>query len=353
MLSVLVPITSPVPPQVADVHQELAAHLRDLSLEYEILYLLGTTSPEALEQLRSLAREAPATVRILQFGSAVGEAAMLSAGAASSRGEILLTVPARFETNLDVIAPLHQAIVDGEDLAYATRAKGHSGGSARFQSRMFNRLISGAAGTRFRDIASATRATRREVFQEIPLYGDFHRYLPLLAERLGFRIREIPAQEHPKASRPMIHTPLAYLWRAIDLVSVLFISRFTRKPLRLFGSVGAAFASIGLVILVVVTAQRFLGQPLADRPLLVLATLLVGLGVQAFTIGLLGELILFFHARNIRDYRIAKVYESDPPPLPRKQTGTPETPASAGAAAPRRGTRGTPPPGTSGSRVRR
>jgi hypothetical protein len=320
MLSVLVPIISAAPQQLVAVHQELAAHLRALTLEYEVLYLLGTTSPEALEQLRSLAREAPDPVRILQFGSAVGEAAMLSAGAASSRGEILLTLPPRFETNLEVIASLHQAILDGADLAYATRAKGHSGGSARFQSQMFNRLVSRATGTRFRDIASATRATRREVLQEIPLYGDFHRYLPLLAERLGFRIREIPASEHPKASRPLVHTPITYLWRAMDLLSVLFISRFTRKPLRLFGSVGAGFASAGFVILVVITAQRFLGQPLADRPVLVLATLLVGLGVQAFTIGLLGELILFFHARNIRDYRIATVYEADPPPLPERES---------------------------------
>jgi dolichol-phosphate mannosyltransferase len=110
-----------------------------------------------------------------------------------------------------------------------------------------------------------------------------------------------------------VHPLRIYLVRAMDVLSVFFISRFTRHPLRLFGGVGAAFAGIGLAVLLVVVIQRFTGTPLADRPVLVLGTLLVGLGVQAFTIGLLAELILFFHARSIRDYRVSAVYEGSQP----------------------------------------
>jgi hypothetical protein len=100
------------------------------------------------------------------------------------------------------------------------------------------------------------------------------------------------------------------------VLTVMFVSRFTRYPLRLFGGVGSAFAALGVVIFLVIGIDRLFGTPLSNRPILVLATLLVGLGVQSFTIGLLGELILFFRARTVRDYRIAAVYESSPPPLP-------------------------------------
>ena len=108
--------------------------------------------------------------------------------------------------------------------------------------------------------------------------------------------------------------PDVYLWRALDLLSMFFLSHFTRRPLRLFGAVGTVFGLGGAAILLVVGLQRMLSaQAVADRPILVLGVLLVGLGVQVFTIGLLGELLLFFHARELPEYRIAEVYEAELP----------------------------------------
>ena len=126
-------------------------------------------------------------------------------------------------------------------------------------------------------------------------------------------VREIPAAQDPRVRAPVVHSLRLYLWRAMDVLSIFFVSRFTRHPLRLFGGVGSAFAALGALILLVAAIQRFTGTPLADRPVLVLGTLLVGLGVQTFTIGLLGELILFFHARGIRDYRVSAVHEGSKP----------------------------------------
>jgi hypothetical protein len=190
----------------------------------------------------------------------------------------------------------------------AVRGAGEVGRSALVQSRLFNRLISRAGDVRVRDVASGTRVMRREVLQEIPLYGDFHRYLPILASRVGFRVEEVDARPAQRARRPSVHAASTYLWRAIDIVTVLFISRFTRTPLRLFGSFGAGLLGIGGLLLLVIGVERLLGTPLGDRPILVLATLLVGLGAQAFTIGLLGELLLFFNAGQFRDYRVARIY---------------------------------------------
>jgi hypothetical protein len=322
-ISVLIPIEAPAE-DLPTVHQESLTQIEKLGVDYEFLYLVGSASQAVLDQIQGLQQQDPERFRVLRFGHSVGEAAMLTAGIEWAKGEIVFTVPPRFEVEPTALVALYEAVENGADLAFASRASWRSAASARHQSRIFNKLISWAAGTRFTDIASATRAMRRDVLQEIPVYGDFHRYLPVLAGRLGFAVREVPATQHPRKVAPFVHKPQLYLWRAMDILSLFFLSRFTRRPLRLFGGVGSLFGVVGVGILLVVGIQRFLGTPLGDRPILVLGTLLVGLGVQAFTIGLLGELILFFHARNIRDYRIAAVYEAAPPPLPSEGTPPPD-----------------------------
>jgi hypothetical protein len=306
-----------------ELHRELLPEVRKLGEDYEVVYLIGSALPEALDQARSLQRQDPGHVRVFQFARVVGEAAMLTAGIENTEGEVVITLPGRFEADLAALGDLYEAILDGWDVAFASRSRGRVGTSARVQSELFNRFVSLASGSRYRDIASGTRAFRREVADAIPLYGDFNRYLPILAERLGFTVKELPAAQHERAKAPRLHAPRLYFWRGIDVLSILFVSRFSRYPLRLFGSIGAVFAALGLCILFVVTLQRLMGTPLADRPVLVLGTLLMGLGVQVFTVGLLGELILFLHARHSRDYRIAAIYEGDRTIGPRDHsTGT-------------------------------
>ena len=308
-----------VPPETEELltfHAELATELERMAENFEVIYLLEPPArSEVSEQAHALYEADPGRVRVFHFAQPGDRAGMLAAGVERARGDLLFTLPGRFVCDFAVLRELRAALEDGADLAFASRTRGKVGGAARLQSELFNRVVSLASARRFNDVASETRALRRSVAEETPLYGDFHRYLPLLAERLGFRVEEIPARQHPDAHPQAVHSPLLYLWRAIDVLSIFFISRFTRHPLRLFGGVGASFAALGGAILAVVGVQRLLGTPLGDRPVLVLGTLLVGLGVQAFTIGLLGELILFFHARNLRDYRITAVYESSPPPL--------------------------------------
>jgi hypothetical protein len=314
-ISVLIPVLEPSE-EFAAVHAEAAAEFDKLGMDHEFLYLVSPEMASLTDPIRGLQQKDSKRIRVIQVGHAVGGAAVLSAGVAEANGEILFTLPPCYEVELGVIGELYEAIESGADVAFARRGPREGQASTRIQSRIFNRLIAWAAGTSFTDITSDTRAIRWEVLQEISLYGDFHRYLPVLAEREGFAVREVPAREHREATTGA-YRPSDYLWRALDILSVFFLSRFTRHPLRLFGGVGCLFAAVGGVILAVVTFQRLLlDAALADRPILVLSALLFGLGVQLFTIGLLGELILFFHARNIRDYRIAAIYEAGEPALP-------------------------------------
>jgi hypothetical protein len=147
---------------------------------------------------------------------------------------------------------------------------------------------------------------RREVLREIPLYGDFFRFLPVLALREGFHVEEFPARQHPKDVRTRLYSPGTYLRRLIDLLGLFFLLRFTEKPLRFFGLAGSLSSITGGIILFVLVLERMQGQPLADRPLLLLGVLLVVLGAQAIALGLVGEIIVHLHAPEHRSYRLAR-----------------------------------------------
>jgi hypothetical protein len=257
-------------------------------------------------------------VRVLRFARPVSEAVALAAGFERARGEVFFTVPSYFDADPAGLHNLYAALEGDADLAIATRTQRRDSLIKRLQTRWFNRLTSWATGTRFSDIASGTRALRREVVSDLPLYGDFHRFLPVLVDRVGFAVQEVPVPQDTRARAPRVYHIRYYLWRVLDILSIAFLSYFTRRPLRLFGAVGALFGGIGALILLVVAIQRIAGEPAAGRSILVLGTLLVGLGVQAFSVGLLGELLLFFQARHIRSYRIAEVVEAAEPPLPER-----------------------------------
>ncbi len=313
-ISVLVPVVERHD-HLVELHQAVLPELQKLG-SCEFLYLISMEFEDAFEQALELHEKDPTHVRILRFARPVGEAAALATGFDRARGDVAITLPAYFDADPAGLGPLCAALEGGADMAFAVRTGRSDGLVKRLQTTLFSRLASWATGTHFDDVASATRALRREIVRDLPLYGDFHRFLPVLAHGAGFRVVGIPVAQDRRSRAPRVYRLRDYLYRALDILSMFFLSHFTRRPLRLFGAAGTVFGGLGAVILLVTAVQRLLGTPLADRPILILGTLLLGLGVQAFTIGLLGELLLFFQARDVRDYRIAEIYESESPPLP-------------------------------------
>ncbi|GAF84702.1 unnamed protein product, partial [marine sediment metagenome] len=213
-ISVLVSVVSEAD-DLEEIQRELIAELEKLRVDYEVLYLVGSALPKALEQVHSLQRQEPHRVRVLQFAEVVGKAGMLVAGIERAKGEVLITLPGHFEIDLGIVGALYRAVREDTDLVFASRGRGSVGIFGRIQSGLFNKLVSLAAKSHFVDIASETRAFRREVAEETPLYGEFYRYLPMLAERLGFRVREIPGAQHSRMRGSVIHAPRVYFWRAI------------------------------------------------------------------------------------------------------------------------------------------
>lgn len=178
-------------------------------------------------------------------------------------------------------------------------------------------MIGSVTGQRFNDLGCGARAMRRRVLEEITLYGDQHRFLPVLANRQGFRVVEVDLRQSSSDRYAGGYPFRDYVRRMLDIFTVFFLVRFTKKPLRFFGMVGASTFAIGALLVTWLAIDRLVfGHPLADRPALLLSSLLAVLGMQLFALGLLGELIIFTHARDIKDYQIDEVirYPAASPP---------------------------------------
>ncbi len=311
-ISVLVPVVERHDPLV-ELHDAVLPEIQKLG-SFEFLYLISAGFEAAFEQALELHEKDPNHVRVLRFARRLGAADALAAGFDRARGEIAITIPSYFDADPAGLGALCAVLESGSDMAFAVRTGPSDGLVKPLQTRLFSRLSAWATGTHFNDVGSTTRALRREIIRDVPLYGDFQHFLPVLAHGAGFRVVEVPVARDPRSQAPRVYPPRVYLYRALDILSMFFLSHFTRRPLRLFGAAGTLFGALGALVLLVTGVQRLLGTPLADRPILILGTLLLGLGVQAFTIGFLGELLLFFHVRDVRDYRIAEIYEAEIPP---------------------------------------
>jgi hypothetical protein len=175
--------------------------------------------------------------------------------------------------------------------------------------KTFHFLLKFLSGEQYNDLGCGVRLFKREISKEIQLYGDQHRFFPVLANRQGFRVSEVDVKQSPKDDFRGRYRLREYLHRLLDIVTVFFLVRFTKKPLRFFGMVGSVASAFGaLVVLVLVIQRLFFDVALADRPALLLGSLLLVLGVQIFALGLVGELIIFTHAGHMKEYTIGEIY---------------------------------------------
>jgi hypothetical protein len=235
------------------------------------------------------------------------------AAASRARGAVLLSLPAYYRVDADSVPVLVDVVLRGDAvLAGACRSPRRDPWINRLQNRAFHGLLRFLVGGSVSDTGCGVRAMRPEVIQNVPIYGDFHRFLPNLAAREGYRVREVEMPQHDRDVAPRVYSPGIYVRRLIDLLGLFFLTRFTYKPLRFFGLVGSAVGGAGGLVLAVVFVQRIAGQPLADRPLLVLGVLLATLGVQAFALGLVGEIIVHFNAPERPGYRVMEDTGAEP-----------------------------------------
>ncbi len=304
MLSVIVPV-SERPEPLVELYREYSAPLRDMGRSYEFLFVAQPWFKELTRPLGELA-DSGEPVRVLEVGQQVNEATLIKVGAASARGAMILTLPAYRRIEADALPGLVERLERGADLVIARRWPRRDSWINRLQNRAFHALVGRLGAGRIHDVACGVRVMRRELLSEIPLYGDFYRFLPLLAVRDGYTVEEVPAPQHRLDARTRVYAPGIYLRRLLDVFGLFFLLRFREKPLRFFGLVGGSMTFAGVVVLGVIFVQRLLGKGLADRPLLLLGVLLLVLGFQAIALGLVGEIIVHLHAPTVRSYRLAR-----------------------------------------------
>ena len=301
-VTVIIPVSErPVP--LCDLYEEYSTALADSNRSFEFLFAVEPWHHGMLDSLRDLAAGG-APIRIIEPGHTVGESILLKLAAASARGRILLVLPAYYRVVPDAISDIVAAIENGADLANGRRWPRHDSWLNRIQTRMLHSAVAGMSRSCLRDVGSGVRAMRPEVLRDLPLYGDFFRFLPIIALREGYSVVEIDAEQHVGDTALRVYSPGLYLRRAIDMFGLFFLTRFTYKPLRFFGLIGSVLSGIGALILFVMFIQRLGGQGLADRPLLLLGVLIFTLGVQAIALGLIGEIIVHFNAGRRPPYRV-------------------------------------------------
>ena len=318
---------------VTNVYETYASFLLDHGYNCHFYYVLDGEYPEVAEILEQLIADGN-PITFIQLARWFGEATALAVGFDACRGETILTLPPYVQIETEEVIKLLDAL-EHCDVAVARRIRDHDTAYNRIQSNIFNWMVSKLTGETFRDLGCSARALRRQTALELNLYGDQHRFLPLLASHRGFRVKEISCRQAIGDQQTRLYKPGVYLRRVLDILSAFFLIKFTKKPLRFFGFVGSLVFLSGAGLMILLAVQRLaFDMTLGDRPLLLLGTLLLVLGIQIFAIGLIGEIVIFTHAKDIKEYNIETIVRGvdsslDAPPENPATTPGSDTPNAA------------------------
>jgi glycosyltransferase involved in cell wall biosynthesis len=303
-LSVVIPV-SREEPELAETHRAYQTAIRGMTGSYQFIYVLDGHYPDTLASLRAL-KEADPRVTILALGGETGEAAALASGFRHAGGETILTLPSHLQVDPNDI-PRVVGALDQCQMAIGRRSAVSSSLGQRLLAGIFHRVLRVLFGHPLSDLVCRVRACRRGVLNEIGIYGFQHHFAPLLAQQQGFAVDEVDVRPGP-ASVAVRRTPLVYLGILFDILTLYVLLRFTKKPLRFFGSIGMLVLIPGLLFTGgLATARLFYAIPLADRPSLILGVLMIVLGIQIIALGLIGEIVIFASGRRIKDYRVEKI----------------------------------------------
>jgi glycosyltransferase involved in cell wall biosynthesis len=311
-VTIVVPVQTP-DAEVDQVVAGLGAELDREGRSWECVLVFDGVRGAAWSRAQELARKhGSERVRTIAFQNTFGESMCLSAASESARGRVIITSPQYVQIDPLELGSMLAAIDEGADVVAPWRHERVDPLLNRLQSVWFNwllRLIIRGGG--FHDLNCTFRAIRRDVLEDIAIYGDMYRFLPVIAHRQGYRVVEVRVRHLKEWGKAGFYGIGVYVRRALDVLGVMFLTKFTLKPLRFFGFLGLVTVLPGAAILAYVLWQRiFTDAGLYGRPVFLLAVMLVVLGVQIVGFGLVGEIIIYSQARNLRQYRIERIYES-------------------------------------------
>ena len=293
MISIVIPLHNEER-SIALLYDELQAALEPLGEEWEAVFVddgSGDGSVAALTRLH----DANENVRVVRLRRNFGKAAALAAGFSQAHGEIVVTIDADLQDDPAEIPRLLVKLDEGFDLVSGWKTRRRDPLRRRVLSRIFNWVTGRMSGLRLHDMNCGLKAYRAEVVRGMPLYGELHRFIPVLAQYRGFRVAELPVNHRPREHGRSRYGVERYIRGFLDLLTVSFIGRYRHRPLHLVGGLGLILGLLGAAILVYLTVVKALGHAIGERPLLTLGVLLVVVGLQFFSLGLISEMLTSQH----------------------------------------------------------
>jgi len=306
-ITVLVPVLDEAE-TVEELARRVAAVLDGLGRSFELVFV-DDGSRDGTSQRILAARERDPRVRLVRLRRNFGKAAAISAGFDHSRGEIIVTMDGDLQDDPDEIPRMLEALDSGGfDLVSGWKRDRQDPLGKTLPSRLFNWATRRLAQVDLHDFNCGFKVYRREVLEQVPIYGELHRYIPVLASRRGFRIGELAVRHHARRSGVSKYGWDRLYKGLLDLLTVLFITKYTRRPLHLFGLIGLLALGAGFLINAwLAFLWAFRGEALSQRPLLFLGVLLMLAGLQVLTTGLLAEMTTHKTFRRTDSYSVRDV----------------------------------------------
>jgi glycosyltransferase involved in cell wall biosynthesis len=297
VISVVVPIHNEER-TVELLYGELAAALDGMGAEWEAVLVDDGSTDGSFAALTRLHAAHP-NVRVVRLRRNFGKAAALTSGFTQAHGEVIVTIDGDLQDDPAEIPRLLAKLDEGFDVVSGWKAKRQDPWRRRAPSKVFNWVVGRVSGVRLHDMNCGFKAYRAEVARGLRLHGELHRFVPVLAHQRGYRVAELPVNHRPREHGRSRYGIERYLRGFFDLLTVSFVGRYRHRPLHLFGGLGLAMGLLGFAILVYLTVVKALGHAIGQRPLLTLGVLLVVVGMQFLSLGLISELITTQHEERV------------------------------------------------------
>lgn len=313
-LSVVIPIYNEAE-NVLALHAEVTAALTGLDLDYEVVYVDDGSRDQSFALLEGIA-QADSRAVVVRFRRNFGQTAAMSAGFDHSLGKVIVTMDGDLQNDPRDIPKLLAKLNEGYDIAAGWRFDRQDPYLTRkLPSKLANGLISRITKVELHDYGCTLKAFRREVVQNIRLYGEMHRFIPAIASWMGVHIAEVPVNHRARRAGVSKYGLGRTVRVVLDLITVKFLLTYATRPIQIFGLWGLIAGGVGLLLGLYYAVQRlFMGVPLGNKPGLLLAVLLIFIGVQLISIGLVGEMQVrtYYETQQKPTYTVRQVLNRPP-----------------------------------------
>jgi glycosyltransferase involved in cell wall biosynthesis len=290
-LSVVIPIKDERD-NLNPLHERLRQALEPLALSYEVVFVDDGSLDGSFAVLEQLA-EADPHVKVVRLRRNFGQSAALQAGIDWSMGNVLVTMDGDLQNDPADIPMLLERLNEGYDAVLGLRARRRDPLLIRkVPSLLGNWLIRKVTGVQIRDMGCTLRAMRRELAEALPLYGEMHRFIPVLAQQSGARLLQVPVRHHPRSAGKTKYNLTRTFRVVLDLITVKFLHSYLTRPMHVLGLAGLFSMGLGVVsLLATIWMKSYYGTFMTGNPLLLLSALLEVIGVQFLSLGLIGEVL--------------------------------------------------------------